>query len=236
MGVCGYGSGGISIQVLGAGAGSQEGPGSPASLSGYSAADPAGFGLRPDHHGPQRPLRQDALAGTEGASGFSQKPSAPRAAAISRTLAGVPYEQLQGALTGWVARVVADQELSASVDGKWAKQSVDTNGNPLVMVNVLAHDLKLCLAQWPASEKRYEPAVLREQLGRLLEDYPGLGLLTMDALYAERDLCRAIVSHGRDCLVRIKGNQPEVLAALTDGFAGEEPGEPEAETLEKKRG
>ena len=159
----------------------------------------------------------------------------PHATTISRTLAGLPCEQLQGVLTGWVAQVAADQELSASVDGKWAKQSVDTNGNPLVMVNVLAHDLKLCLAQWPASEKRYEPAVLREQLGRLLEDYPGLRLLTMDALYAERDLCRAIVSHGRDCLVRIKRNQPEVLAALTDGFAGEEPGEPEAETVGKKR-
>ena len=160
----------------------------------------------------------------------------PHATTISRTLAGVPYEQLQGALTGWVARVVADQELSASVDGKWAKQSEDAKGNPLVMVNVLAHDLKLCLAQWPASEKRYEPAVLREQLGRLFQCYPGLGLLSMDALYAERDLCRAIVSHGRDYLVRIKGNQPEVLAALVDGFAGAELVEPEAETLEKKRG
>ena len=31
-------------------------------------------------------------------------------------------------------------------------------------------------------------------------------------------------------------NQPEVLAALADGFAGEEAGEPQAETLEKKRG
>ena len=85
----------------------------------------------------------------------------PHATTISRTLAGVPCEQLQGALTGWVARVVADQELDASVDGKWAKQSEDAQGNPLVMVNVLAHDLKLCLAQWPASEKRYEPGVLR---------------------------------------------------------------------------
>ena len=129
----------------------------------------------------------------------------PHATTISRTLAGVPCEQLQGALSGWVAWVVADQELNASVDGKWAKQSGDAKGNPLVMVNVLAHDLKLCLSQWPASEKRYEPAVLREQLGRLLEDYPGLGLLTMDALYAERDLCRAIVSHGRDYLVGLPG-------------------------------
>ena len=69
----------------------------------------------------------------------------PHATTISRTLAGVPYEQLQGALAVWVARVVADQEdqedqeLNASVDGKWAKQSVDANGSPLVMVNVLAH-------------------------------------------------------------------------------------------------
>ena len=159
----------------------------------------------------------------------------PHATTISRTLAGVPCEQLQEALTGWVARVAADQELDASVDGKWAKQSEDAQGNPLVMVNVLAHDLKLCLAQWPASEKRYEPRVLREQLGRLFEDYPGLRLLTMDALYAERDLCQAIVDHGRDYLVRVKGNQPTVLAALADGFAPEELGEPQAETLEKKR-
>lgn len=68
-------------------------------------------------------------------------------------------------------------------------------------------------------EKQYEPGLLREQLGQLFEDYPGLRLLTMDAPYAECDLCRAIVSHGRDYLVRIKGNQPEALAAFGDGFA-----------------
>ena len=96
------------------------------------------------------------------------------------------------------------------MDGKWAKQSEDQGGNPLVMVNVLTHDLKLCLAQWPASEKRYEPGVLREQLGRLFQSYPGLGLLSMDALYAKRDLCRAVVSHGRDCLAGLLGaNQEE---------------------------
>ena len=167
-----------------------------------------------------------------GTLGVPPGPSTPR---ISRTLAGVSHERLQKALTGWVAHMVADRELNASVDGKWAKQSEDVSGNPLVMVNVLAHDLRLCLAQWPASEKRYEPGVLREQLAPLFERYPGLRLLTMDALYAERDLCQAIVGHGRDYLVRVKGNQPTVLAALTDGFAGEEPGEPQAETLEKKR-
>ena len=96
----------------------------------------------------------------------------PHAAAISRTLAGVPYAQLQGALTGWVAGVVADREVNAPADGKRAKQSEDAQGHPLVMVNVLAHDLRLCPAQWPASEKRHEPGVLREQLANCSSPIP----------------------------------------------------------------
>ena len=61
------------------------------------------------------------------------------------------------------------------------------------MVKVLAHDLKLCLAQWPMTEQRYEPRVLRDRLGHLFERYLGLRLLTMDALYAERGLCQTIL-------------------------------------------
>ena len=102
------------------------------------------------------------------------------------------------------------------------------------MVNVLAHDLKLCLAQWPMTEKRYEPAVLRSRLERLFEHYPGLRLLTMDALYAERDLCHAIVSYGRDYMVRVKGNRPVLLSALCEGFEETEADRPQAETVDKK--
>ena len=159
----------------------------------------------------------------------------PHATTISRALAGVSLEQLQEALIGWVEGIVKDQRMNDSVDGKWAKQSEDAGGNPLGMVNVLAHDLKLCLAQWPMTEKRYEPKVLRDRLGQLFERYPGLQLLTMDALYAERGLCQAIVSHGRDYLVRVKGNRSTLLAAISDGFPEDELGEPQAETIEKKR-
>ena len=113
---------------------------------------------------------------------------------------------------------MGDYRVTVSVGGKWAKQSEDAWGNPLGMVNVPAHDLKLCLAQWPMTEKRYEPAVLRCRPELLFEHYPGLRLLTMDALYAERDLCQAIVSYGRDYLVRVKGNRPTLLAALCEGF------------------
>ena len=109
MGVCGYGCGGISIPVFGAGAGPSEGEGSAPSLSGDTAFDPAGFGLRPD------PMAHIALFARmhwpvlKEPLGFLR--DQPRhATTISRTLAGVPCEQLQGALSGWVARVAADQE------------------------------------------------------------------------------------------------------------------------------
>ncbi len=164
---------------------------------------------------------------------------APHATTISRTLAGVSYGQLQQALHCWMADVTQGSGVNAAVDGKWAKQSQDAAGNPLAMVNVLAHDLKLCLAQWPLAERRYEPQTLRERLAQLFERYPGLEVLTMDALYAEKDLCQAIVSLGRDYLIRVKGNRPTILNALRDGFPcdgfpGEALGEPAAETVEKK--
>ena len=63
--------------------------------------------------------------------------------------------QLPQAVLDWVARLASDQARSAAVDGKWAKQSTDVSGNPLALVNVLAHDLKLRLAQWPRAERRY---------------------------------------------------------------------------------
>ena len=47
----------------------------------------------------------------------------PHATTISRTLAGVSHEQLQGALTGWVARVVADREAEC-LGGREVDQAV----------------------------------------------------------------------------------------------------------------
>ena len=109
--MCGYGCCGISVRVLGTGAGSQEGQGSSSSLSSHSSPDPAGpstgsgcgqttmahIALFARMHWPE--LKEPL--------GF-HRDHPPHATTISRTLAGVPYEQLQGSLTEWVARVVAD--------------------------------------------------------------------------------------------------------------------------------
>ena len=80
-----------------------------------------------------------------------------------------------GARTGSVARGIAGQELNASVDGKRANQSEDAQGIPLVIVNRLAHDLKMCLAQWPVSERRYEPGCCGSNCGNCLSATPACG-------------------------------------------------------------
>ena len=100
---------GISVQVLGAGGGSQEGQGSPAilrlTLLGLVCGQTtmAHIALFARMHWP---MLKEPL-------GFVRD-HPPHATTISRTLAGVSPEQLQGALSGWVAQVVAEQELVLS--------------------------------------------------------------------------------------------------------------------------
>ena len=134
-----------------------------------------------------------ALAGAAGAQplGFDRDRE-PHASAISRALAGAPFAQLQEVLLDWMRGVVSNRELSGPVDGKWAQQSPDAAGQPLAMANVLAHELKVCLAQCRCRERGTNQGALREQLAGLFERYPGLRLLTRDALYVEQDLCQAI--------------------------------------------
>ena len=161
--MCRYGGGGISVQVLGAGAAPSE-----------------GRGVRYPSQAILRATLPDLVCGQTTMAHITHfaklhwpvlkaplgflRDNPPHATFISRTLAAVSNEQLQVALTDWVSPNGGEPGTERLVGGKSAKQSEDGNGNPLVIVNVLAHDMKSCLAQWLASEKRHEPGVLREQL------------------------------------------------------------------------
>ena len=168
--------------------------GSPSSFSDHTVADPAGPGVRVGHHGHIAPFANLHWPALKEPLGFVQD-DPPHDTTIPRTLAGslmpscrVPWA---GGWPGWWPTWRCRPRLTAS----GTKQSEDAHGNPLVMVNVLAHDLRLCLAQWLASEKRYEPGVLREQLCPLFERYPGLRLLSMDALNPKQIAARPQGSH-----------------------------------------
>jgi hypothetical protein len=166
--------------------------------------------------------------------GFTRR-YAPHATTLSRAAARYSVTEFRAALAEWLAVALGDGDLAAAVDGKTSKQARDGRGDPIHMLNVFAHGAKLCLADWPVGDgKATEPEVLKAHLDELLAAYPALRVLTGDALFCQRPLARAIVTAGRDYVLAVKDNQPDLHEATRTAFA--EPGEPAVTAHEKNAG
>jgi hypothetical protein len=121
--------------------------------------------------------------------------------------------------------------------GKAARQIKDADGNPLLMLNVFAHTLKVHLASWSVKgDKTNEPGCLKQHLEELFDLFPCLKLLTGDAIYAQRSLLSAIHKHHRDYLVQVKENQPKVYVKLKETYEQVRHQEPDHVLPRKKRG
>jgi predicted transposase YbfD/YdcC len=109
---------------------------------------------------------------------------------------------------------------TAAVDGKTSKQGHDADGDPIHVLNVFAHEARICLAQWIVGDgKATEREVHKAHLGELFAAYPALRLLTGDALFCQRPLVRLIVAAGRDYLIAVKDNQPNLHEIAQTAFA-----------------
>ena len=178
---------------------------------------------------------QDYWDRLRGPLGFTrEKP--PHATTLSRVLARFSLAQLQEAFAGWLRGMVAEGDGQVvAVDGKTNKQGQDADGDPIHLLNVFAHRIKLCLAQHPVTAgKPTEPEVLKAHLAELFQAYPALRLLTGDALFCQRPLARLIVESGRDYLLALKDNQPDLHEAAQATFAQQTPETADAEGVEKK--
>jgi len=165
--------------------------------------------------------------------GFTRD-DAPHATTLSRAAAAYSVAEFRAALAGWLAGLLADDELVAAVDGKTSKQAHTAEGRPLHMLNVFAHGRKLCLADWPVGDgKATEPEVLKAHLDELFAAYPGLRILTGDALFCQRPLARAIIDAGRDYVLAVKENQPDLHEAARTAFAAAGAATAAATTREK---
>jgi hypothetical protein len=133
----------------------------------------------------------------KGALGFTRK-RPPHATTVSRALARSSPEQLRDAFARWL---VGLPQAAVAVDGKNSKQGHDAHGDPVHMLNVFAHELGLCLGQFPVADgKPTEPQALKAALAELTGRYPMLRLFTADALFTQRPLARAILEADRDFL------------------------------------
>lgn len=166
----------------------------------------------------------------------SERDGPPDATTISRGLARCSLHDFWQAFAVWLRQVaLSDEPITVAVDGKTACQGLDAQGNPVQLLTVFAHQLKLVLGQWCVTgEKSNEPTVLRRHLAELLKGFPMIGLVTGDALYAQRPLLELLTSQHCDYLVQIKANQPDVLEALQACLGQADQRPPAAETCEKR--
>jgi hypothetical protein len=168
-----------------------------------------------------------------GALGFTRR-YAPHATTLSRIAARFSLDQFQAALCRWLAGLPRGPAVAA-VDGKTSKQGHGAGGDPVHMLNVFAHDLAACLASWPAGDgKDTEPEALKAHLGELLAAWPSLRLLTGDAIFCQRPLARLITERGRDYLLAVKENQPDLHEAARAAFAAETARTADAASVGKK--
>jgi hypothetical protein len=157
---------------------------------------------------------------------------APVNLTFSRLFEILSLEDLQRAFAEFINLLLDDTSITAAVDGKAAKQMKDRNGDPLLMLNVFAQQLKLHLASWNVrGDKTNEPNCLKKHLGELFSMYPSLKLLTGDAIFAQRPLLEAIREYERDYLFQVKENQPKVLRKMEEIFKDAELQEPD-DTIE----
>jgi hypothetical protein len=177
----------------------------------------------------------DHWGGLKGPLGFTRK-KPPHATTISRALARFSLEQFRDAFARWLVTLPqAAVAVTAAVDGKTSKQGHDDKGDPVHMLNVFAHEVGLCLAQFPVTDgKPTEPQALKAALAELIDHYPMLRLFTADALFTQRPLARVILEADRDFLFAVKDNHPDLLEAVRASFRDAADRAPDAKATEKK--
>lgn len=160
----------------------------------------------------------------------------PHATTISRTLARCSLGMFAQGFTQWLRHVaLTDEPCVAAVDAKTSRQSHGAGGEPVQLLTVFVHQLKLVIGQWSVQgEKTNEPGMLKRQLEQLMQDFPMLRLVTGDAIYSQRPLAEVLVRCGCDYLWQVKQNQPEMLDVLKHSLGQVEGHRAAAETSEKR--
>lgn len=144
---------------------------------------------------------------------------APHETTYSRAAARFRVDEFRTALARWLSRMIV-APVTAAVDGKTSKQADGDNGEPIHVLNVFAHQARVCLADWPVGQgKDTEPEVLKAHLDELFTIWPSLRILTGDAIFCQRPLARVIIEAGRDYVLAIKDNQPDLHETVRTAFA-----------------
>lgn len=132
----------------------------------------------------------------------------PSVATLHRLLRQVAVGEVRAALAGFTRRLLAARIGGAgvgavAVDGKTLR-GVHEAGEQLHVLHLFAHRSALALDQVAVGSVRGEVAAAQDWVATVADAFPGLTVLTADALHADQDLCAAVVASGRDYVLRLK--------------------------------
>lgn len=145
-------------------------------------------------------LRPKVLKGLK----LRRSPSVPT---LGRLLRWVSVAQVREALRTFVKQILVlrhtPNEMTVAADGKTAR-SVWEEGQQLSLLHLFAHEAKLALDQVATIYHVDEARATQLWMEEIATQFPGLAVLTGDALLADRNLCTAILAQGGDYFVKLK--------------------------------
>ncbi len=136
----------------------------------------------------------------------------PSVATLHRLLRRVAVAEVRAALATFTRQLLATRtghpEVGVvAVDGKTLR-GVWEGGEQLHLLHVFAQRSVLGLDQVAVGCALDETIAAQDWLATVAETFPGVSILTGDALYAEQDLCAAVVDGQRDYVLRLKKTNP----------------------------
>ena len=132
--------------------------------------------------------------------------AAPSVPTLSRVLAGVNPEAVRAALRQFAQTLVVQRGVSIAVAGMDGKtlRGVHEGQGLTHLLHIFALESAIVLDAVPVGSVRGEVAAAERWIAEMASNFPGLRVLTADALYADRGLCAAIVAQDYAYLIKLK--------------------------------
>ena len=136
----------------------------------------------------------------------------PSVATLHRLLRRVSVAEVRAALAAFTRRLLTGRSGDprvgvVAVDGKTVR-GVWEGEEQLHVLHLFAHTSALALDQVAVMTVPEETQAAQDWLAQVADTFPGVTILTGDALYAEQDLGAAVVAGQRDYVLRLKKTSP----------------------------
>lgn len=152
------------------------------------------------------------------ALGFFRKP--PCANMYRNLLKRLPAESFEAIIARWMKELIPDplpndRPKGVALDGKTLCGTLDKHARSIHLLALFDHQTAGVLRQlaMPPETNEHKAALT------LLKQIALKGrVITGDAIFCQRDLCQQIIDAEGDYLIAVKGNQPELKAAIEAEF------------------